>query len=236
MPLDAAPVVPSPLADDIAGQSALVLDMVEFYFQGGKRWVPGTWLHGEQRCLLGAVRFVRNQLADHKDNATDYLARAIRPELAFIARPDRHPASIVIAFNDAPRRTYAEVAAVVRKAKELAEADARAGDPDIAVDTDPIEARVIDEALKILGPSGEKWIKGREADKQHNHCIIGAIKLARRRLKVEEDGTKRLVLDEVYRNSGHYSIETFNDNPGRRFNSVREVMLLAKREAMCRVG
>ena len=53
----------------------------------------------------------------------------------------------------------AEVAAVVRKAKELAEADARAGDPDIerrAVDTDPIEARVIDEALKILGPNGEK--------------------------------------------------------------------------------
>lgn len=182
MPLDAAPVIRSPLAGNIAGQSALVLDMVEFYFQGGKRWVPGTWLHREQRCLLGAVRFVRNQLAYHKDNATDYLARAIRPELAFIARPDWHPASIVIAFNDAPRRTYAEVAAVVRKAKELAEADARAGDPDVerrAVDTDPIEARVIDEALQILGPNGEKWIKGREADKQHNHCIIGALKLAR---------------------------------------------------------
>ena len=27
-----------------------------------------------------------------------------------------------------------------------------------SVDTDPIEARVVDEALKILGPNGEKWI------------------------------------------------------------------------------
>jgi hypothetical protein len=39
-----------------------------------------------------------------------------------------------------------------------------------------IEARIIDEALTILGPDGEKWIQGREADKQHNHCMIGAIK------------------------------------------------------------
>jgi hypothetical protein len=59
-------------------------------------------------------------------------------------------------------------------------------------DTDPIEARVIDEALKILGPNGEKWIKGRETDKQHNHCMVGPISLARRRLKVKDDATKDL--------------------------------------------
>jgi hypothetical protein len=28
----------------------------------------------------------------------------------------------------------------------------------------PIEARVIDEALKILGPNGARWIQGCEAD------------------------------------------------------------------------
>jgi hypothetical protein len=42
----------------------------------------------------------------------------------------------------------------------MAEADARAPGADSAVDTGPIEARVIDEALKILGPNGEKWING----------------------------------------------------------------------------
>ena len=41
MPFDAAPVVRSPLPDSIAGQSALVLDMVEFYFRDGKRWARG---------------------------------------------------------------------------------------------------------------------------------------------------------------------------------------------------
>ena len=102
----------------------------------------------------------------------------------------------------------------------------------IAVDTDPIEARVIDEALKILGPNGEKWIKGRETDKRHNHCMVGAISLARRRLKVKDDATKDLVL-RVLRLEGQIPlIEAFNDNPRRGFKSVREIMLLAKREAM----
>ena len=238
MPFDAAPVVRSPLPDNIAGQSALVLEAVEFFFEDGAKWNPQMFTRRDgARCLLGAIRFVRQQIACAPDRAPHYLARAIHPARPDILRSDPHP--VIFRFNDALGRTYAEVAAVVRKAKELAEADAQAGEPDIerrAVDTDPIEARVIDEALKILGPNGEKWIKGREADKQRNHCLIGAIKLARRRHKAEKDGTKRLVLEEVHRSSGDFSIETFNDNPGRRFNSVRKVMLLAKREAMCRAG
>ena len=88
-----------------------------------------------------------------------------------------------------------------------------------AVDTDPIEARLIDKALKILGPNGEKWIKGREADKQHNHCMIGAIKLARRTLR---------------RDHHIPHVPSFNDDPCRRFDQVREVMLLAKCEAIGR--
>jgi hypothetical protein len=43
MPFDAAPVVRSPLADNIAGQSAIVLDMMEFYFRDGERWAHGSW-------------------------------------------------------------------------------------------------------------------------------------------------------------------------------------------------
>jgi hypothetical protein len=234
MPFDAAPVVRSPLADNIAGQSALVLDMVEFFFEDGAKWNPHAFTSKDgARCLFGAIRFVRQQIACAPDRAPHYLVRAIHPARPDFLRSDPQP--VVFRFDAVPGRTYAEVAAVVRKAKELAEADARAGDPDVqrrAVNTDPIEACVIDEALKILGPNGGKWIKGRETDKQHNHCMVGAISLARRRLKVKDDATKHLVL-KVLRQEGQIPlIEAFNDNPRRGFKSVREIMLLAKREAM----
>jgi hypothetical protein len=107
--------------------------------------------------------------------------------------------------------------------------------PDAPHSEPPIEARIIDEALKILGPNGQKWIQGREADQQHNHCMIGAIKLARRRLKVKGDATERLVLNVLYRDNGLGQlqfIERFNDKPGRSFNHVRETFLLAKCEAL----
>jgi hypothetical protein len=239
MPFDAAPVVRSPLADNIAGQSALVLDMVEFFFfEDGAKWNPRVFTNKDgARCLLGAIRFVRQQIACAPDRAPHYLVRAIHPARPDFQRSDPQP--VIFRFNDAPGRTYAEVAAVVRKAKELAEADARAPDADmqrLAVDTDPIEARVIDEALKILGPNGEKWIKGRETDRQHNHCMVGAISLARRRLKVKDDATKDLVLKALRQERQIPHIEAFNDNPGRGFKSVREIMLLAKREAMSCVG
>jgi hypothetical protein len=93
---------------------------------------------------------------------------------------------------------------------------------------------VIDEALKILGPDGEKWIKGREADRQHNHCMIGAIKLARRRLKVKDDLTTDFVEQTLRRDHHIPHIPSFNDDPCRRFDHVRQVMLLAKCEAIGR--
>ena len=40
MPFDAAPAGRPPLPDNAAGQSAFVLDMVEFYFRGGQRGLP----------------------------------------------------------------------------------------------------------------------------------------------------------------------------------------------------
>ena len=80
-----------------------------------------------------------------------------------------------------------------------------------ALDIDPVEARVIDEALRILGPNGEKWITGSETDKQHNHCMIGAIRLARRRLKVKGDSTVRLIHNALHREGQPPSIPHFND-------------------------
>ena len=82
MPFDAAPVVRSPLPDNIAGQSALVLDMVEFYFRDGSAMGTGLrWNSGERRCLLEAVSSCGTKLGDHRDRAPEYLARAIRPDV-----------------------------------------------------------------------------------------------------------------------------------------------------------
>ena len=135
MPFDAAPVVRSPLPDNIAGQSALVLDMVEFYFDGGKRWARGGWwADGERRCLTEAVQFVRHETGRRDDRATDYLARAIRatgftlnfepPLLKHIPEERAAAVALVVCFNDARHRHYSEIAAAVRTAKGLAEADA----------------------------------------------------------------------------------------------------------------
>jgi hypothetical protein len=179
------------------------------------------------------------EIGCHSDHSFYYLARAIDPDIAALAQSDKISPSLAIAFNNAPGRTYAKIAAVLRMAKALAEIDAKAFDEEEkrqAVNGDPIEVRVIDEALKILGPDGEKWIKGYETDKQHNHCMIGAIKLARRRLKVKDDFTKHFV-EQALRRGRHISyIPAFNDDPDRHFDHVREVMLLAKCEAMSRVG
>jgi hypothetical protein len=104
-------------------------------------------------------------------------------------------------------------------------------------DAPPLEARIIDEALNILGPNGEKWIQGDEADAQHNHCMIGAIRLARHRLKARGDDTERLIAQVLYRGTCRrplQSIENFNDERGRRFGQVREAFLLAKCEALRR--
>jgi hypothetical protein len=108
-------------------RSALVLDMVEFFFRDGAMWVSGQWETCDgRRCLLKAVSFVRRQIGSRADRAPAYLARAIRDNDYIIRTQDR-----IIAYNDARGRTYPEIAALIREAKALAEADARS-EPDHA--------------------------------------------------------------------------------------------------------
>ena len=58
MPFDAAPVR-SPLPDNTAGQSALVLDMVKFYFRDGAQWGTGHRIRNRNTPLLAWSRPVR---------------------------------------------------------------------------------------------------------------------------------------------------------------------------------
>jgi hypothetical protein len=135
MPFDAAPVVRSPLPDNIAGQSAIVLDMVEFYFRHGAQWTQGFESGiGARHCMLSAITFVRRELGDHKDRAPEYLLRAIDlmyprwqenvGKLFLPLRAGPTSTDVITNFNDARGRKYSEIADVLHTAKEMAAADA----------------------------------------------------------------------------------------------------------------
>ena len=65
--------------------------------------------------------------------------------------------------------------------------------------------------------------------------MIGAVKLARRRLKVKGDNTERFIRNVLRRDGncgGSTPIELFNDRAVRSFSHVRETLLLAKCEAL----
>jgi hypothetical protein len=136
MPFDATPAARSPLPDNIATQSALVLDMVESYFCGGVQWAQGIGSEtGTHLCLLGAVNFVRRELGNCEDRAAEYLERAVdlkypqcrrRLAKAFLRIRAPKTVDIVTNFNDARRRTFAEIVAVLHKAKEIAATDVSA--------------------------------------------------------------------------------------------------------------
>ena len=125
MPFDGTTPAQPQLAQIAAAQSALVLGVVEVSFRDGAKWARGTYntLDG-RRCLLEAVQFARRQIGVQFDRAPDYLARAIRLRRGW---GDRYLGTegTVLAFNDARRRSWRQIAAVIRKAKALAEADAQ---------------------------------------------------------------------------------------------------------------
>jgi hypothetical protein len=132
MPFDAA--VTSDFCatpEHIAAQSALVLDMVEFYFRDGTLWTQRIFRRKNGKaCLLGAVRFVRGEIRHHDDLAPVYLARAIRPTYqprrwTSTREANERVSGIIIHFNDTHGRRYDAIAFVLRAAKALAEADAK---------------------------------------------------------------------------------------------------------------
>src|SRR5689334_7297960 len=107
----------------------------------------------------------------------------------------------------------------------------------------PVAVRVIDEMLDIFGSHGEHWLQGREADRKGNRCMIGALKLARRRIKACDDSTERLIISAIQQFTGvkwqfqllfHPTdpIIRFNDTRGRTFVDVRQVLLRARAHAL----
>ena len=111
----------------VAAQSMTILGMLEPFFDGGARWTRRTYCAPDgKRCLLGAIDHARSETGLTDDRATEYLAGAINLWQLSKGLPPvgDTPSVTVIGFNDAIRRSYAEVAEVVTKAKELAAIDA----------------------------------------------------------------------------------------------------------------
>ncbi len=129
MPFDGGtkPIASRLSADRTARHSALVLDMMEFFFDGGARWVRRAYETADGKCcLLGAIQFVRREIGYSDDRAAEYLARAInlwqlRRRLPSLGGSDHNS---IMGFNDAHRRSFADITAVLAEARQLALRDA----------------------------------------------------------------------------------------------------------------
>ena len=110
-------------AGQAARKSALVLDGMERFFDGGARWARREYETADRRCcLLGAIELVRREIGYSDDRAAEYLARAInlwqlRRHLPLLGESDHYS---IIGFNDAHRRSFADIAAVLAEARRLA--------------------------------------------------------------------------------------------------------------------
>ncbi len=90
-------------------ESVETLEHMELYFRDGSNWTKDMYQNADgARCLRGAAYHVRTSPID---DAPHWLRLAIAEVAPGVARIED--------FNDT-RSTYAEVAAVIRRAKELA--------------------------------------------------------------------------------------------------------------------
>lgn len=97
----------------------------------------------------------------------------------------------------------------------------------------PAEVRIIDKALELLGPNGEHWTKGIANDREGNRCIVGALRSARRMLRLKGDKTTAFILTAVRDRRPEHPliIEYFNDDRHRKFDEVAAVLTHARKLA-----
>ena len=92
---------------------------------------------------------------------------------------------------------------------------------------------VLDRALEIFGPNGEHWRQDYIYDRHGNHCILGAIRQARRdtHIKPKLDQTEKLLATRLCRErfgpdcSDQEMLMLFNNASGRTFEEIRDLMI-----------
>jgi hypothetical protein len=103
-----------------ASLDELLLDMVEFALEGGRKWTKGRLTRESKHCLLGAIYFVRRQTKFGTDDMVAYLGHAVRAKLPEgLIAASLSSKEAIMAFNDEPRRTFSEVLDVIQDAREL---------------------------------------------------------------------------------------------------------------------
>jgi hypothetical protein len=101
------------------GESAATLQHMQEYFSDGENWTRGAYENATgSRCLVGAANHVRVSSIDDAKHWLRLAIAEVEPGMAHIED-----------FNDT-RHTFAEVAAVIERARQLAaESAARALPP-----------------------------------------------------------------------------------------------------------
>ena len=89
-----------------------LLFLAERSFAKGRAWAQGVYESGDGRCLVGALRAMRTAHGISGDRSDELLRVAIAERQGVATRS-------IEDFNDS-RRSYADVAAVLRRARQLA--------------------------------------------------------------------------------------------------------------------
>jgi hypothetical protein len=111
-----------------APESIATLSAMERFFRGGKKWTQGEYHRGDgTKCLVGAVETLR---ASAIDDARYWLSQAIAERTGAANDP-----MLIEHFNDT--HSFAEVAKVIDRAKQLAAAAAPARLPPLQLPSAP---------------------------------------------------------------------------------------------------
>jgi hypothetical protein len=162
MPFDGTPP-PRPPRDPIAARSAHLLGVMECALRPtGRKWGKGAFEYRRRFCLMGPLMHAREVSKGGPDRVPEYLAAAIRPYRR--RRKEDTLRRIVVAYNDERRRSFAEVAAIIAKAKALAEADA--GQPPRGERPEGYERKIVQAIIAALASDRQPFERFQICDRQ----------------------------------------------------------------------
>jgi hypothetical protein len=108
-----------------ASKTVRMLDLMEEFFDSGKNWTKGVLRAWDGRlCLVGAVWDARKSSGISGDRTEYYLHRAVRERLKGPIGVPRRYEQVVMYYNDRCDG-YEDIAALIRRARELAREAAR---------------------------------------------------------------------------------------------------------------
>jgi hypothetical protein len=100
------------------------------------------------------------------------------------------------------------------------------------------EIKIIDATLALLGPHGERWIKG-VMQSGDRHCLVGALYQATQDLHLTTLRTAvvfriraALPVEHYVHGDSSGSLMHFNDECGRRFEEIKALLLRARHAAV----